>query len=164
MRNALWIAVLVAGWIQLHPVSANGGEKEEAAALVLKLMNVETLFSKSIDNMVDVQIGQNPKLMPLRSPLTAFFARHMSWESLAAEVTELVADEYSTEELRQIAEFYTTPAGQKALQLPRVIARGAEIGARRAKENKADLEAILTERIKELRRQAEEAEETESED
>ena len=141
----------------LLPGSAPADDAREAKAKeVLELMGARELFSESIDNTVDVQINQNPSLTPLRESMHGFFSRYMSWDSLGGEAAAEAADGFTSEELDAIAAFYRTPAGHKSLELPRILGHTAELGAKRVGENKAELEAILTERVRELRKKAEE--------
>jgi hypothetical protein len=129
-------------------VFADPASHRHATEELLELMEMEKVFSESINEMIDLQLRQSPELARFREAFEEYFERYMSWRSLEEDFVALFMQELTEEELRELTTFYRTPIGQKALKLPDLVTRGAEIGARKAQENKAELEAMLTERAK----------------
>jgi len=122
-----------------------------AAQQVLVLIGADELFTGSMQQMIDVQIQRRPHLSPFRADFEDFFGRYMSWPSLEPDVTKMLTQKFTEQELREIATFYRTPAGHKALEIPRLLKQGAELGARRAQGHKAELEQLLTKKVRTLK-------------
>ena len=113
---------------------------------MLDCMNMDENFSKSIDNMLDLQIQQNPALQAKRKGMRTFFARYMSWASLEGDFIRIYTDAFTEEELKQLTVFYKTPVGQKSIRLmPEMMKKGGEIGNRRVQENMNELVKLLQE-------------------
>ena len=101
-------------------------------------------FSKSIDNMLDLQIQQNPALQAKRKGMKTFFTRYMSWASLEGDFIRIYTDAFTEEELKQLTVFYKTPVGKKSIRLmPEMMKKGGEIGNRRVHTSISDLTTLL---------------------
>ena len=75
---------------------------------------------------------------------TAKLEFEQRWEALKDEFVALFMEAFSESELMEMAAFYETPTGQKAIEkTPQLVQRGAQIGARRVKQNKAELERLI---------------------
>ena len=148
------LCLLVLAGLGVPLAGANAGEKEIAEELFF-VMGIEKRFWVSIDTMVDSQINENPQLTPMKDDLRAFFERYMSYEALKDDLIKKVTEEFSETELQATLDFYSTKAGEKAMRLPALLGSGAEMGALAVQEHKGELEAILAQRVRELREEAE---------
>ena len=119
---------------------------EQAAKEMLDCMNLDENFSKSIDNMLDLQVQQNPALKDKRKAMKTFFDRYMSWASLEGDFIRIYKDAFTEEELKQLTAFYQTPVGQKSIQLmPEMMRKGGEIGNKRVQDNMPELVKLMQE-------------------
>ncbi len=113
---------------------------------LLRLMDTENLLQESINYMLDVQLQQNPGLLPYRGVMITFFQKHMSYQSLKPELLRIYSSAFTASELRDLAAFYKTPTGMKSLRvMPELTAEGAQIGAQRIQENMQELQAMIAE-------------------
>ncbi|WP_419835011.1 DUF2059 domain-containing protein [Endozoicomonas atrinae] len=123
---------------------ADNSEAEKEAARLLNVMGAETAIEQSMNQMMDMQIQQNPTLLPFRHVIADFFEQHMSYESLKPEMVKLYAEEFTASELRELNAFYQTPVGQKTIEkMPVLFARGGQIGVQRVQANIHKLEAMI---------------------
>ena len=144
----------------IHVRSKN--EKDQANAIeeaekLLGIMGIDTALEQSIEQMLQVQLQQNPALAPYKHVLMEFFLKYMSFESLKPEMAKIYANAFSAEELRELNNFYRTPVGMKTIKLmPTLMGQGAQLGASRVQENIGELEQMIqaeANRIQELQSQ-----------
>jgi len=120
--------------LMFSQVSLADTESEKAAAKLLDAVGMEKALSQSMEQMLEVQINNNPSLLPYRDVMRKFFNKYMSYESLKPDIVSTYADAFTAKELNQISQFYASDAGQKSIKLmPELMRKGAEIGAKRIK-------------------------------
>lgn len=129
---------------------ADEQSKKEAEAL-LDSVGMEVMLEKSIEQMLQVQLQQNPALMPYKDVMRKFLAKNMSYESLKPDFINLYAEAFTAKELRNINAFYKTPTGKKAIALmPQLMGKGAQIGAARVQNNIGELQQMIQEESKKI--------------
>ena len=120
-----------------------------AAETMLTAANVETSMNSVLDQTLDMQIKANPQLAPLRPVMSKFLSKHLSYEALKEELITMYTEEFTEEELLEIAAFYQTPTGRKAMEkMPVLFQRGSELGNRRVQENTPELRKMIQEEMK----------------
>ncbi len=123
---------------------AVGGSHYKAAEQMLTILDTPNLLKQSIDQMVTIQVQQNPTMAPYEEALREFFGKYMSWDTLKPDLIQLYMDEFSEAELGEINKFYQTPAGKKMVgKLPALMAKAAQLGARRMQEHMPELQATI---------------------
>lgn len=129
----------------------------KAADELLDAMNMNELLEQSIESMMQFELSNNPALLPYEETMRAFFKKYMSGDSLRDEFIAIYVETFSENELIEIADFYKTETGQKALKTaPELLAKGAAIGQQRVQENLPELQEMVKQearRIQELQHQ-----------
>jgi hypothetical protein len=134
-------AILV---FQTHLVWADDASHRAAAEGLLNLMDMDKIMAQSVDQMVTVQVKQNPSIAPFEQQMKAFLNKYMSWASMKADMVKLYADEFTEPELKELTVFYQTPVGRKTVQkMPQLLAKGAEIGQKRIQDHLPELQADI---------------------
>jgi len=64
----------------------------KAAEQMLTLMDMPTVLKKSVDEMVAMQVQQNPAIKPYETVMKEFLAKYMSWDSLKADMVQIYMD------------------------------------------------------------------------
>ncbi len=124
--------------------SADAGARQEAEILLAGL-NLDTALTQSIEEMLDLQLRQNPSLVPFKSVMLDFLRKYMSYESLKKEMVDIYAEAFTATELREINAFYQTPTGAKTIRLmPELMAKGGQLGAQKVQDNMEELQRMLT--------------------
>lgn len=132
---------------------ADDGSHQKAVEEMFTVMNMDSLSSKLIDQMLQMQLQRNPELEPYKGTLKEFFAKHVGWASMKDEMVQNYKEAFTEHEIKEITAFYKTPTGQKALQkMPELMAKGAQIGVSRVQNNIGELQEMLE---KEMEKQKE---------
>jgi hypothetical protein len=123
-------------------VRADGPDADRvtAATQLLQTMNMEKMLGDATTSMLDLQIKQNPQLQPFRQVMLDFLVKYMGWNACKEDLAKLYAEEFTVEELNQMAAFYKTPVGQKlASKQSELMAKGAELGQKRVADHSDEL-------------------------
>lgn len=148
MSKAIF-AILLGLVATLPAADPKPASHQKAAEEMLTLMNMDAVMTRSIDEMLKAQIQANPTIAPFENVMKRFFAKHMSWNSLKPDMVKLYMDAFSEEELNELAKFYQTPTGKKAVQaMPELMGKGAQIGTQRVQQNMPELQAAIAEEAK----------------
>lgn len=129
----------------------------DAAYRLLDSVNMEEAMQKNMDNMLELQLKQNPALAPYRKVLREFFQQYLSYESVKHDFAVMYMEAFTPEEMLELAAFNESELGRKANKLmPDLMARGAQLGVDRIQENQAVLTAMIqaeSKRLQELSEQ-----------
>lgn len=142
----IFIALML---LNVIPVVCGADEKagtghQKAAEQMLTLMDMPTLLKQSVDQMVKIQVQQNPTIAPYEAVMKEFLAKYMSWDSLKPDMIKLYMDEFTEAELGDLNKFYQTPVGKKMLgKMPTLMSKGAQIGSQRVQEHMPELQAAI---------------------
>ena len=144
MRRML-VALLL---LNVIPVVCYAEEKsashQKAAEQMLTLMDMPTVLKQSVDQMVKIQVQQNPTIAPYEAVMKEFLAKYMSWDSLKADMVKIYMDEFTEAELGELNKFYQTPVGKKTIQrMPTLMTKGATLGSQRVQEHMPELQAAI---------------------
>jgi len=125
----------------------------DAAAIFLKVMNIERSMMAGASTMIDVQIQQNPAPGPFRDVMLKWAGKYMTWEAVSGSMTDLYAQTFTESELKEMTAFYNTPTGQKALtEMPGLMQKGAAMGIELAKAHASELDQMIRDRAQELQK------------
>ena len=142
----LLLSAVVAAALLLQPAVARADEAShrQSAENLLNLMGMEQLLAQSIDQMLDMQVKQNPQIAPFQSEMKSFLSKYMSWPSLKEDMVKIYMTEFTEPELKELTAFYNTPLGKKTVQkMPALMQKGAEMGQRRVQEHLPELQAAI---------------------
>ncbi len=116
------------------------------------VMNMKETSDKTIDQMLAMQVQQQPQLASYKDVMTAFLRKYVSYEALKDDMVKLYKSEFTEDEIRTMTEFYRTPVGKKAVsKLPTLTASGAQLGMQRVQSNMAELQQAIAKREAELK-------------
>jgi hypothetical protein len=141
-----FLSILLGAIALLSPAVARADEAShrKAAESLLSLMNMDSVMSQSIDQMLQMQIKQNPAIAPYEQEMKDFLKKYMSWAGLKDEMVKIYVDEFTESELNELNKFYQTPLGKKTLaKMPVLLAKGAELGQRRVQEHLPELQTAI---------------------
>lgn len=137
----------------LSPAFADSAAEEEAEKL-LNAVGMDEVLSQSMAQMLDVQLQQNPALVPYKEVMLEFLGKYMSYESLKPDMIRIYSEAFTASELREINAFYATDVGRKTIEkMPVLMAQGSQIAVARVQENMGELQSMIqaeSERIQKL--------------
>jgi len=118
------------------------------AAVLLDSMGMEALMDGQVELQINMQVQADPSLEPFKHILTEFLQKYISYEALRPELIKMYAVVFTASELRDINEFYKSPAGKKAIStLPELAAKGAVLGQKQVQDNIEELTEMIMEEV-----------------
>ncbi len=142
----LLFPLLLGAFALLPPLAARADETSHRAAAesLLNNMDMDKLMSQSVDQMLQVQVGQNPAIAPYQAQMKTFLSKYMSWAAMKDDMVKIYVNEFTEPELKELNAFYQTPLGKKTVQkMPTLLAKGAEMGQKRVQEHLPELQAAI---------------------
>lgn len=147
LRMKLFCLSILLGAIALFQpatIRADEASHRKAVESLFALMDMDHLLGQSVDQMLAMQVQQNPAIAPYQAQMKTFLNKYMSWASMKDDMTKLYMAEFTESELNELNKFYQTPLGKKTVQkMPGLMAKGAEIGQKRVQEHLPELQAAI---------------------
>ncbi len=123
---------------------ADEASARKAAESLLNLMGMEKLLGQSVDQMLAMQVQQNPAIAPYQAQMKTFLSKYMSWPSLKDDMVKIYTEEFTEQELNDLNKFYQTPLGKKTVEkMPALMAKGAAMGQQRVQQHLPELQAAI---------------------
>ena len=111
---------------------------------LFKLTQMEKKIQESVDNVVQLQVRQNPQLSQHEKTMRVFFEKHIGWNAMKDDLAAMYMRRFSEEELDRINAFYITPAGQKVITvLPELVKERNQLAAQRLQQNIGELQQLI---------------------
>ena len=84
----------------LVPLAAAADENTHRKALeaLLDMFDMEETLEESVEQMVSLQVQQNPQFGLYKDVLKRFYKKHMNWENLKEEFVAIYMEEFSEDE------------------------------------------------------------------
>ncbi len=101
MKSLISLVIIVSALFAPVVARADEGSHRKATEALLSFMEMESMLSQSIDQMLQLQVQQNPTIAPYQSEMKAFFANYMSWASLKDDMVSLYMTELTEPELKE---------------------------------------------------------------
>jgi hypothetical protein len=127
-KLALFAAIVISGAVCLGQAQAQKEmqKKEKLASELMAAMQVKKQMSKSIDLVKKMQIDMlksmtqdinNQQLaMKVQSKVFDIVEKEMSWDNFKQDVIKIYAEVYSEKELKDLVDFFKSPAGQSYIE------------------------------------------------
>ncbi len=123
-------------------------ERIAAAEALFDSMDMETLLQDGIEQSLETQVDQfrnmglaEAGVAELHDEMLAFMQETMNWDSLKPEFIRIYTSAFTAQEMKDIAAFYATPAGKKAISLtPKLMTEGMLLGQRKVEARQAELQ------------------------
>jgi hypothetical protein len=123
---------------------AKSDSRTAAAMELLATMKMDKQLTASMEQMLQLQVQQDPNLAPYREVMRKFLMKYIGWESLKGELARIYAEEFTEQELRDIIAFYRTPTGAKTVaKFPVLMVKSSQLGAQRVQQNTAELTEMI---------------------
>jgi hypothetical protein len=151
MKRLTVMTVLVLALSPLAAWCAEPDSHRQAAAELLKVMNMENSMIAAASSMLDAQAQSNPGLAPYRDVIQKWMEKYLTWAAVGPRMTDLYTEAFTEPEIRDMIAFYKTPTGQKTLaKMPVLLQQGMQIGMEVTQQHKAELETMIHARGEEL--------------
>jgi hypothetical protein len=140
--TGLFVLVFLLGSPAAHPAEADGHRK--AVERLFELTHLQRLIEDSVDNVLTLQITQNPALAAHRDALRAFLEKYIGWQALKDDLTTMYLQAFTEAELDEMNAFYSSATGQKVLQrLPELVQQRNRLAMQRLQEHIGELQQAI---------------------
>ena len=124
--------------------AADSVSHRQQVETLFRLTQMEKKIQDSVDSVVQLQLRQNPQLAQHEQAVREFFTKHIGWNALKNDITEMYLSTFDEKELEQINAFYITPAGQKVIKVvPELVAQRNQLAMQRLQQNIAELQQVI---------------------
>jgi uncharacterized protein len=149
MKKQLAVICTLASFAFHSPCWADEASHKKAAENLLLQMDMDDVFNKSTDQLLDMQLKQAPQLAPAKDAMKKFFSKYMSWDALKDDVAQLYAECFNEDELNELSKFYQTPVGKKLAKVtPDITTKAAALGQAKVQSHIAELQEMMGESIR----------------
>ena len=137
--------VLVASRLLPALSSADDQGHREQVEILFKLTKMEQKINESVASVAQLQLQQNPALNSKRDLLMDFLNRHIGWNAMRGDITEMYMQTFTEEELQTINDFYITTTGQKVITIvPQLVQDRNRLAMHRLQQNIGELQQIMS--------------------
>jgi hypothetical protein len=147
-----WQAIGLAGIlfaVLQTSVPADEASHRKAVERLFELTEMQEKIDESVDNVLALQLAQNPLLQEHEMVVREFLERHIGWQSLQDALTDMYMQEFTEPELNEMNAFYSSATGQKVIErLPVLVQMRNQLASQRLQENIGELEYQINARQK----------------
>ncbi len=120
--------------------------KTEAENLV-KTMGLEKEYNTTLNKMVQYYTRKYRVPKNKQGKVEQFLKKYMSWDIVKQDVIKLYSKEFTADELKELAKFYSTPLGKKTIiKLPQIMDKASKQAQKRVKSHSRELMAMMFKR------------------
>ena len=146
------ITIILLAFLYINLSLAKGGENNSPSIELIKLLNIENImvntsiltfapFLETIRTKGMVEEG----VQEVKGVSDVYFRKIASDPDFKKELTHIYEKKFTTNELKELVEFYKSPIGQKSLQLlPEMFNAGSKLGEKYANKHASGFKEQLT--------------------
>ena len=146
MKPAYLMTVLFAASLMLPGLTAADDKGQlEQVEILFKLTRMEQKIDESVASIAQLQLRQNPELESKRDRLMAFLEKHIGWNAMRSDLTNMYLQTFTEQELKEMNDFYITPTGQKVINtVPQLVQERNQLAMQRLQQNVGELQQIMS--------------------
>ena len=146
MKPAYLMTVLFAAGLMLPGLTtADDKGQLEQVEILFKLTRMEQKIDESVASIAQLQLRQNPELESKRDRLMAFLEKHIGWNAMRSDLTNMYLQTFTEQELKEMNDFYITPTGQKVINtVPQLVQERNQLAMQRLQQNVGELQQIMS--------------------
>ncbi|MBS4169099.1 DUF2059 domain-containing protein [Parachlamydia sp. AcF125] len=136
--------ILIIAFFTSPLVLAAGKAEWQAANELLDTIHFEKMMEDSIDASIEMVKQMDPAMGEHEATLRKFYEKYMSAESLRQDILEMYCEIFTEKELKDIAAFYRSKTGQKALEkTPEIMQHSLHLAQTRVLQHMDELQQML---------------------
>jgi hypothetical protein len=146
MKPAYLITALLAASLVLPNLAAADNKgKLEQVEILFKLTRMEQKIDESVASVAQLQLRQNPELESKQDRLISFLEKHIGWNAMKGDITNMYLQTFTEQELKDMNDFYITPTGQKVINtVPQLVQERNRLAMQRLQQNIGELQQIMS--------------------
>jgi hypothetical protein len=144
MKKMLMVVGLLFTLVAAQAQTPDKSKQYKAAEELLLTMNMKQVIDQSLEQMLALQLKNNPSLQPAEATLKQFFNKYMSWEALREDYIKIYMEEFTEKELKEMMSFFKTDTGKKMASKQTILMmKGAQLGQSKVQEHMSELQDML---------------------
>ncbi len=126
------------------------GDAIKMAHELFKVMNLEKIYARIVDDATNSLIRRAPKLESVKKKIHAYYNKYIGWDAVKDEMAKIYAKYFTAKDLEELVKFYKTDLGKKTLAtLPKINSEGRSLGIKRMREHQQELQEIVQKALQE---------------
>jgi hypothetical protein len=122
-------------------VAADADSQRRAVDKLFELTDMQRMIQESVDNVLAMQLNQNPALREHEAAVRAFLEKTIGWDGLKDDITDMYLKTFTEQELNEMNAFYGSPTGHKVIkQLPELVQERNRLAMQRMQDNIGELQ------------------------
>lgn len=118
---------------------------------LLDTVEFEKNMLETIDNMLELQIRQNPDLIAFKDVMSNFFIKHLTSEDVKERYVDIYLESFTEDEIVELNSFFKTELGRKYyIESQNLSLKGMQIGEEVVQQNMGEFQMMMMERAQEL--------------
>jgi uncharacterized protein len=116
----------------------------KAAEELLLTMDMEQVINENLEQILALQLKNNPHLQPAEASIKQFFNKYMSWQALREDYIRIYMEAFTEKELQDMISFFKTDTGkQLAAKQMMLMMKSAQLGQSKVQEHMSELQEML---------------------
>jgi hypothetical protein len=149
IKTTLLIAIFSLTFTSLH--AQNNDSHRAAVNDLLDTVEFEKNMLETIENMLEMQIRQNPDLIAFKDVMSSFFVKHLTSEEVKERYVDIYLESFTEEEIVELNSFFNTDLGRKYyIESQNLSLKGMQIGEEVVQQNMGEFQMMMMERAQEL--------------
>lgn len=149
IKITLLIAILSLTFTSLH--AQDTSSHRAAVNDLLDTVEFEKNMLETIENMLEMQIRQNPDLIAFKDVMSSFFIKHLTSEEVKERYVDIYLESFTEEEIVELNSFFKTDLGRKYyIESQNLSLKGMQIGEEVVQQNMGEFQMMMMERAQEL--------------
>jgi uncharacterized protein len=144
MKKMVMVVYLLCSLVVAQAQTPEKSKHYQAAEALLLTMNMKQVIDESLQQMLALQLKNNPNLQPAEATLKQFFSKYMGWEALREDYIKIYMEEFTEKELKDMISFFKTDTGKKMASKQTILMmKGAQLGQSKVQEHMGELQEML---------------------
>jgi len=144
MKNLVLLALVLFSFQTVQAQTQPKSSHYKAAEEMLQTMNMRQNLEESINQMLAIQIKNNPSMQPAEATLKQFFGKYMTWDALKEDYISIYMTEFTEKELKDMTKFFSTLSGKKMATKQAIISmKGMQLGQEKVQAHMGELQEML---------------------
>jgi uncharacterized protein len=152
MRSIKTTLLLVLLSLTFSTLNAQDTSTHRAAVNdLLDTVEFEKNMLETIENMLELQIRQNPDLIAFKDVMSSFFVKHLTSDEVKERYVDIYLESFTEEEIVELNSFFKTDLGRKYyIESQNLSLKGMQIGEEVVQQNMGEFQMMMMERAQEL--------------
>jgi hypothetical protein len=126
--------------------SADADSHRQAIERLFELTDMRQKIEESVDNVLLMQINQNPSLAQHETLVRQFLEQTIGWQGLKEDLTQMYLQTFTEDEVNEMNAFYGSPTGRKVItQLPDLVQQRNRLAMQRLQAHIGELQQLIQE-------------------